>query len=581
MRYFILLWPALAFALTAPKIIISSKTEASKGQFIDETEVIENLEQDSTGLLVQRLNQVPGVFVNQTGGPGQQSTIHIRGSEFRHVLVLIDGIRVNDPSTTSREANISSLNITDIERVEIIKGSQSLLYGSDAIGGIINIITKKVLERNSVSLFKGFSQGGSISHFIGQDNTNIVLNYQYDESQGISTLKKGNESDGYVNRNFQGSIVHKWDDHYRSELLIKENNQFIEFDNSATDEKGVYATNRQGIVSHKLIREKKNTKTTFRNSLNRTDRPNNFRTSKTLYEGIEQVNEITHLIKNSNGKWLLGIENINESFKQSRIDEKRAYLNSGYLMYDWSRSEYFGQVGLRAGSHKAFGNFMTPGLGVGQNIGENKLSLNMQSGFKAPSLYQLYGEDASFGKVPNKDLSPEKSQSFDISFDNELGFGASVFFTKINDVIVNSSTPVNGEYLEISGIEGGYTFISNHSRSRLNFELLNYFMPDKDKMYKRPNERLTFEHIHFVNDKSEVNINFQFVGRRYDQNFNVSPAQDVKLDSYELINVSYKYFLDNFEITLGVDNLFNEQYEMAYGYNTLGQTLYINGKLFY
>ena len=581
MKILFLFWPILAFGLTTPKVVISSKTQASKDQFIDETEIIENINQDSTGLLVQKLAQVPGVFVNQSGGPGQQSTIHIRGSEFRHVLVLIDGIRVNDPSTTAREANVSAFNIADIERVEVIKGTQSLLYGSDAIGGIINIITKKKLSRNSVSLFSGFSRGGVLSHHEGNEDTNIVLNYQYEESDGISTLRKGREDDSYVNRNLQVSLTHQWNDEYRSEVLLKENNQFNEFDNSATDEKGVYATNKQGVASHKLIRDNEKTRTTFRNSLNRTDRPNNFRTSKTLYEGLEQVNELTHLIRGKDNRFLFGIENINESFKQSRIDVKQAYLNSVYGMYDWNFNEYFGQAGIRIGSHKAFGEFYTPGVGVGRRFSESEISLNLQSGFKAPSLYQLYGEDSTFGKEPNKNLEPEKSQSVDFSFKSDNGYRASIFYTKIDDVITSDSTPVNADYLEISGIEGGYTLVGDNSVNNVNFELLNYGMPNNDKMYKRPHERITFEHIHFIGDASELNLNVQYVGRRYDQNFNVSPTEDVKLDGYELVNLSYKYIESDYELTLGVDNLFNEQYEMAYGYNTLGQTWFISGKVFY
>ena len=250
-------------------------------------------------------------------------------------------------------------------------------------------------------------------------------------------------------------------------------------------------------------------------------------------------------------------------------------------MYDWNFNEYFGQAGIRIGSHKAFGEFYTPGVGVGRRFSESEISLNLQSGFKAPSLYQLYGEDSTFGKEPNKNLEPEKSQSVDFSFKSDNGYRASIFYTKIDDVITSDSTPVNADYLEISGIEGGYTLVGDNSVNNVNFELLNYGMPDNDKMYKRPNERITFEYIHFIGDASELNLNVQYVGRRYDQNFNVSPTEDVKLDGYELVNLSYKYIESDYELTLGVDNLFNEQYEMTYGYNTLGQTWFISGKVFY
>lgn len=89
------------------------------------------------------LRNLPGVSVSENGGPGHLSTVFIRGAEARHTLVLIDGIRVGDPSSTGGEFDFSNLVATDIDRIEILRGPQSALYGSDAIGGVINIITRK------------------------------------------------------------------------------------------------------------------------------------------------------------------------------------------------------------------------------------------------------------------------------------------------------------------------------------------------------------------------------------------------------------------------------------------------------
>ncbi len=576
------LLPGLVMAqIQTSSVLISSKINSDKSTFSNASEVIEEFSGDSTGLLIQKLAQVPGVFINQSGRPASQATIHIRGSEFRHVLVLVDGVRVNDPSTTSKEANINALNVGDIARVEIIKGTQSLLYGTDAIGGIVNIITKDKLEHNSVTVMKGFSNMANWAQGFRAGKLSGVLNYQYDESEGISSLRKGSEDDAYVNRNLHMKLNYAWKDDLKSELLIKDNNQYTEYDNSQTDEKDNYAKSQQSIYSHKLIGKSDAFEWSFRNSYNRTDRPNISTNGNYLYEGIEQTNEAIVTKDLGGNKVLVGIENINEQFTQTSVEREFAYLNSLYFLYDWKKGDYFGQVGMRGSSHKTFGDFYSPGASLGKKIGENILSANIQRGFKAPSLYQMYGVNETFNKEENLDLEPESSWAYDLNYQLGNRFNASVFYTKIDNVILNNATPENGEYLEISGVEGKYDWRSENSLTSFSLGLFQYFNPEKKYTYKRPNERAVIDHIHFIGDSGEFNFNFQFVGRRYDQNFNTSPTADVKLGAYELVNISYKHHFDNKEVVIGIDNVFNEFYESAFEYGTLGQTAYLKFKYMY
>jgi len=103
----------------------------------------EDIEKESLKSPAEVLRRVPGVTVVETGGPGSTTTVRLRGADAGHTLVLIDGIRVNDPSTDAGEFDFSNLSAVDIERIEVLRGPQSAIYGSDAIGGVINIITRK------------------------------------------------------------------------------------------------------------------------------------------------------------------------------------------------------------------------------------------------------------------------------------------------------------------------------------------------------------------------------------------------------------------------------------------------------
>ena len=126
-----LLLPSQLFAARLDPIIVTSKTESTSSNFTTSHSLLtqEDLDQKMTGNVIESLRSLPGVFINQTGGPGSQASLYLRGSEVRHVLVLIDGVKVNDPSNPDKQFNAANLTNLDIERVEVIKGAQTVLYG--------------------------------------------------------------------------------------------------------------------------------------------------------------------------------------------------------------------------------------------------------------------------------------------------------------------------------------------------------------------------------------------------------------------------------------------------------------------
>ena len=137
--------PVFSQSNTPDIVVTPSRTEEPIQRAGSAVTVItaEEIEQSSVRDVGDLLRRSPGLTVTQNGGPGQIQTVRMRGGESRHTLIMIDGIRVNDPSTTGREFDFSTLVLADVERIEVLRGPQSALYGSDAMGGVINIITRK------------------------------------------------------------------------------------------------------------------------------------------------------------------------------------------------------------------------------------------------------------------------------------------------------------------------------------------------------------------------------------------------------------------------------------------------------
>ena len=159
------------------------------------------------------LRSVPGTDVVQSGGPGKTVSVFLRGAGSHHTLVIIDGIEMNDPATASSSFDFAHLNLDDIQRVEILRGPQSVLYGSDALGGVINILTKRgigkpKIELNSeVGAYKTFKESLLING--SKDKIDYSFNLFRKDVEGFSSIKSDNENpekDGYKNSYFSSNL---------------------------------------------------------------------------------------------------------------------------------------------------------------------------------------------------------------------------------------------------------------------------------------------------------------------------------------------------------------------------------------
>ncbi len=170
------------------------------------------IEQTNAPTVLQLLRDVEGISIAQQGGIGTLNSLFMRGANANHTLVLIDGVEVNDPSSPRNAFDLSHLQMDNIERIEIVRGAQSTLYGSDALAGIINIFTQ---NGNEVNKLKLRTEGGSNSYYKGSGSfaggynlLDYSINFSRLSTDGISSAneKYGNtESDGYSNNSFSSN----------------------------------------------------------------------------------------------------------------------------------------------------------------------------------------------------------------------------------------------------------------------------------------------------------------------------------------------------------------------------------------
>lgn len=583
-------------------------TDAAKVGSSVEVLTEKDLEKQSRTYLKDYLEQLPGVNFAQNGPPGTQTRISIRGAGAEYIKVLIDGIDVSDPSNTKTAAYFQHLLVGDIARIEVLKGSQSMLYGGDAVGGVISIDTKAASKPGFSQ--SGGAEGGQYNTFNGAytagylaaNGSNISLTVQGVDTDGFSSASAGTEDDGYTNLTFSGRGEYYLsptakvffaartldaDGDYDSFAAVP---PFLPADgilNSTT----VQHAGRVGTVFSLFDGAFENTFAIQGTKIERDEFNNGVHGSwfdgdriKGEYKGVLRFNDRLSLLAGADWEET-GMENVLVS--RATADVSGAYAQLMAEPID-------GLVltgGARMDEHSAFGRFDTYRLTAAYLVPgtETKFRATRGTGFRTPSLDELYGV-YDFGLGPfdygNEDLKPEESTSWDagieqgfwngrmklaatyfevdtdnlIRFDLNCGFGAPVCnfneigTTKRNGVELSAATIVTDGFT----VTAGYTYTDTETP---NDERLTYV--------PRHNFVIGFEAQPI--DKVNLNVTVKYVADTLHSN---GPPV-IELDDYVLVNAKASYeFMDGWKAYVRGENLLDEDYETIRGYGTAGVSVY-------
>jgi len=519
---------------TLDEVVISASRQeerildAPRSVTVINREKIENSVYNSVGDLLAKQQGIYVVGANQT--PGTNQSLFMRGANSNQVVILVDGVRITDPSTPNNAVDLSELSLTNVERIEIIEGSHSTLYGGAAIGGVVNIITRK----NQKPGFHGFAgvQAGTYGNGSATLSQQADMNYSLNNGlyftgslfnqdvkglmAAIDTVKGGRpfhrdgfrKSDSYVKAGYRkngwdGFVSYKNTNQHAqipNGAFEDADNNYIDFTRNLWNYGTAYQFSPQWKFS--AIGSWSNSRrlnVSDSSLISATQYDGNY--SKSTYYGTLSTDEVQVNYENKAFKAILGGGLFYEKMSFNTFFYSSAY--GGYQSvtnYDTINTHaltryIFGQAGFHGGPenklglsvggrlshHSIFGDYGTfeinPSLALTTS---SLLFASVSSGFNAPSLYELYDPTKDFGSYTtrgNKDLKPERSISFEAGYKKEFSSGSyfttSVFRTQVQNSIEyvylwNKNTPVN--QLSFSDYLGD-TYINITQQNVSGFEL--------------------------------------------------------------------------------------------------------------
>ena len=578
----------------------------------------QQLERNSGKTLTEVLNTLAGIIVNGSSNVlGTNQDVYVRGAAAGKTLILLDGVPVYDASGISGAFDLNLISIDQVERVEILKGSQSTLYGSDAIAGVINIISKKGGAKKvngSADLAAGsyntYKAAVGINGAVHQTNYNVQYSKLY--SKGFSTATDqsgaGNfDKDGMNENVFRANISQK----IKDKILIRINSQFSNYKTGADagpfKDDADYTINTKNTLvgigadytpGKSILHFNYNYNTTKRTYLDDSTSRGGFSYySKGEYTGKSHFAELySNLFVTKNIDLLVGAD-----FRQQLTDQNYFSISSygpySTALGDSAKVNQFGvyaslvvkdiagfnvELGGRYNNFNKYGNVFTFSFNPSYVIHDAiKIFGNISTGFKAPSLYQVYSEYRN----PVTELKPERSLSMEGGIQytkDQLNLRAVYFIRNINDNIIfySAGAPtyasyyINADKQKDKGLEleasidlGKVSLTANYVNLDGKIETKNgskdtsYF-----NLYRRPRQTINLNVGIILCRNWNMNIGIQTISKRYEAVYGAAP---VEMPAYYTWDIYSTYTITkNIKAFIDLKNITDEKYSEVLGYNS-------------
>jgi vitamin B12 transporter len=578
--------------LLSPVVVTAGRTPQPLADTIaqttlfDEQDIADTTATDLPGLL--RL--APGAQISRTGGPGSTASLLLRGASSTQSLLLIDGVRVDSVSLGS--AQIAQIPLDQVDRVEVVNGNVSALYGSGAIGGVVQVFTK---DGGDHPPRFGFSVGYGSYHTQTQQmgvngaldkdgNTTFSVSLARSKDDGFSSINPAEapganpNANGYLNESVSASLHHKFNDKWDAGVTFFQSNGNDSYDNAygvPTDLNNLYSKVRQASVfangkltdwwtTHFIVAEGDDRSVTKTNG---------------IYNGRFDTDNRQYTWQNdfalaAQQKLQAGYEHLDQTLDSDTFAAPERHVDSVFAGYTGRFGRNQIQANVRHDQYSDFGGANSYYLGYGFDITGNwKATASYADSFRAPGFDDLY-----YPYSGNPSIKPERSHSIEAALQyasNALGvMRLSAFQTRYSNLIDYPEVSPgiylaeNVGHAKVQGLEGSWSGHVGKTDVRASLTLQNPVDLDNDADLVRRARRF-----------GSLALNRSIAGWRVGGEWILSGASNDssgKLGGYGIVNLSARYNITKaWYVTAQIDNLLNKDYETAYSYNSPRRGAYV------
>ncbi len=602
---FLPLFPAVAWSDDFPLyegneiVVTAARIPEPLDQSLEDVSVISQKDIQSSGApdVLSVLRNLAGVEITQSGGIGKQSSIFMRGTNSDHVLVLLDGVRID--SATTGTAEVDQLMLDQIDRIEVVRGNASSLYGSSAIGGVIQIFTKKGAGKPNFNFSTGYGSYNSkrlssgFGGVIGSNQFQIQASkYATDGIPAIDTLlapAANPAADGYSNVSLSTNLSHRFNADHRltfSGYQSRGNNNYANAFAASTSD--VY-NNVSSIQKLSLVEEDTITGN-WSSRLMLADGKDNERDflngaqSDLFQTENQQASWQNTVALNRHARLVAGAEKLVQRVSSTTFfTQTKRNVNSLFAGYNADYGAQEIQANVRQDDYSDFGAANTWLMGYGYRFTHAwRATVNYSTAFKAPTFNDLYWP-LQYGYQGNPNLQPERSHNAEAGLHYIRG-GQKVDFVYFNNNIDNLISPnsagttmvninqarIDGEELSYADKFGDTDFTASLTAQNPRDALTGQTLPLRAKFYSSLG-------ISRQIGKFQLGGQWQHSGSRDATNSIVYPAVPVTLQSYNLVNLTADYaWTKHWHANASISNLFNQNYMLVYPYNTYGRTFFVS-----